>query len=113
MSFPLICTDVPSVCLMERGDHWRSVHIAIPARIQDLVKFSSNSSNHKKTQPSQACSEALIVIYANIEGLSANKTTMLSDLCKSEHCHCLQETHRASDYKRSNISGMTLVAEIW
>ena len=47
----------------------------------------------------------------NIEGLWANKASMLSELCKREHCLCLQETHRCSDYTRPKIAGMTLVAE--
>ena len=59
--------------------------------------------------PSQACSETLIVISTNIEGLSANKHSTMS---KREHSHylCLQETHRSSDYTRFKIDGMTLVA---
>ena len=57
----------------------------------------------------QACSETLIVLSANIEGLSANKASMLSELCKREYCHCLyiQETHRSSDYTMHKIAGMT------
>ena len=45
---------------------------------------------------SQACAESLIAISANIEGLLVNKASMLSELCKKEHCLCLclQETHR-------------------
>ena len=35
--------------------------------------------------PSQSCSEDLIVISANIEGLSANKASMLTELCKRKH----------------------------
>ena len=63
------------------------------------------------TVTSQVCSETLIVIYAKIEGLSANKASRLSELCKREHCHCLclQETHRVSDYTRPKVVVMTLV----
>ena len=60
--------------------------------------------------PSQACSEALIVISANI-GLSTNKTFMLSELFKKEHCLCLQETHIFSNCTRPKITGMAFVAE--
>ena len=62
---------------------------------------------------SQSFSDALIVISADIEGLTANKASILSELCKDKHCHwlCLQETHRAKDQARPNIPGMTLVAE--
>ena len=53
------------------------------------------------------------MISANIEGLSAVYTAMLSDLCKEQHCHCLclQETHRGARKVRPRIPGMTLVAE--
>ena len=46
---------------------------------------------HQKmsTTSSQNLSSALTVISANIEGLSAVKAPMLSDLCKGQHCHCL------------------------
>ena len=62
---------------------------------------------------SQSSSDALIVIYANIEGLTANKVSILSELCEDKHCHCLclQETHRAKDRARPRIPGMALVAE--
>ena len=55
----------------------------------------------------------LIVIFANIEGLTANKASILSELCKHKHYHCLchQETHRAKDQGRPSIPGMALVAE--
>ena len=62
---------------------------------------------------SQSSSDALIVISANIEGLTVNKASILSELCKDTHCHCLcpQETHRAKDQASSSIPGMALVAE--
>ena len=63
---------------------------------------------------SQSSSDALIVISANIEGLTANKASILSELCKDKHCHCLlclQETHRAKDQSRTSIPGMALGAE--
>ena len=60
----------------------------------------------------QSSSDALIVISANIEGLTANKASILSELCKDKHCHCLclQETHRAKDRARLIIPGMPLAA---
>ena len=62
---------------------------------------------------SQSPSRAMTVISANVEGLSANKTSILSELCKIQDCHCLclLETHRAKDQARPKIYGMTLVAE--
>ena len=62
---------------------------------------------------SQSPSGAMTAISANVESLSGNKTSILSELCKIQHCHCLclQETHRAKDQARTNIPGMTLVAE--
>ena len=58
-------------------------------------------------------SSALTVISANIEGLSAAKASMLSDLCKEQHCHCLclQETHRGERKAMPRIPGITLVEE--
>ena len=68
----------------------------------------NNSTNHVcGTCPSGE----MTVISANVEGLSANKASILSELCKIQHCHCLclQETHQ--DKARPNIPGMTIVAE--
>ena len=62
---------------------------------------------------SQSPSRAMTVISANVEGLSANNASILSELCNIQHFHCLclQETHRAKDQARPKIPGMTLVAE--
>ena len=62
---------------------------------------------------SQCPSGAMTVISANVEGLSANKASIQSELCKIQYCHCLclQETHRVKDHARPKIPGMTLVAE--
>ena len=62
---------------------------------------------------SQSSFDALIVISANIECLTANKAFILSELCKDKHCHslCLQETHRGKDQTSPSIPGMALVAE--
>ena len=71
--------------------------------------------SHQKmsTTSKQSFSSAVTVIFANIEGLSAVKASMLSDVCKEQHCHCLclQETHRGARKARPRIPGMTLVAE--
>ena len=42
---------------------------------------------------------ALTVISANVEGLTASKASILSEMCKEQHCHCLclQETHRSKN----------------
>ena len=55
---------------------------------------------------SHACSDVLIVISPNIEDLSANKASILSERCKKEHCH-----FGSSDYAMARIANMTLVAE--
>ena len=57
--------------------------------------------------------DVLIVISANNEGLTANKASILSELRKNKHCHCLclQEIHRAKDRARPSIPGMALVAD--
>ena len=44
------------------------------------------------TVHSQSSSDALTVITANIEGLTANSVSILSEMYKDKHCHCLQET---------------------
>ena len=56
---------------------------------------------------------ALTVISANIEGLTAVKSFILSEMCKRECCHCLcfQETHRSTNLPRPKIAGMSLVVE--
>ena len=59
---------------------------------------------------SQSPSGAMTVISANVEVLSANKASILSELCKIQYCHCLC-LHRAKDHARPKIPGMTLVAE--
>ena len=53
------------------------------------------------------------VISENIEGLTYNKASILSELCKDKHYQfiCLQETHRAKDQARPSIHGMALVAK--
>ena len=62
---------------------------------------------------SQGLSTALTVISANIEGLTAAKASILSEMCKSEcsHCLCIQETHRSTNLPRPNIAGTSLVVE--
>ena len=64
------------------------------------------------TTSNQSLSSALTVISANIEGLSGVKASMLSDLCKEQHghCLCLKETQRCKK-REAQIPGMTLVAE--
>ena len=48
-----------------------------------------------------------------MEGLTAFKASMLSEMCKRERCHCLclQETHKPTQLSRPKIAGMSLVAE--
>ena len=62
---------------------------------------------------SQSPSGVMTVISANVEGLSANEASILSELCKMQHCYCLclQETHRSKYQARPKIPGVTLVAE--
>ena len=62
---------------------------------------------------SQSLSTALTVISADIEGLTAAKASILSEMCKRECCHglCLQETHQSTNLPRPKIAGMSLVVE--
>ena len=55
----------------------------------------------------------MTVISANIEGLTAVKTSMLSEMCKRECCHCLclQETHQSTNLPSPKIAGMSLIVE--
>ena len=77
-----------------------------------ILPTHQTTSNHTmSTVNSQSLSTALTVISANNEGLTASKASMLSETCKREHCHCLQETHRAPHLSRPKIPGMTLIAE--
>ena len=58
---------------------------------------------------SQYSSAAMTVICANVEGLTASKASILSVMCKEQHCHCSQETQRPKDQARPRIPGMALV----
>ena len=56
---------------------------------------------------------ALTVLSVNIEGLTASKASIPSEMCKRKCCHCLclQEIHRPTNLLRPKIAGMSLVAE--
>ena len=62
---------------------------------------------------SQSPSVGMTVISANVERITASKTSLLSEMCKEQHCHCLclQETHRSKDPARPRIPDMAQVAE--
>ena len=93
------------------------MHGAIPARRRDIVDYSTILPIRKirtsvmSATHSQVYSETLIVMFTNNEDLSANKASILSELCKREHwhCRCLKETQRSTDYTKPMISGMILV----
>ena len=93
------------------------MHVAIPASLQDLVKYTLIPPTHQTIEISDANSHdlsmAITVISANIKGITASKASMILEMCKREHCHCLspQETHRAPHLARPKITGMTLIAE--
>ena len=80
---------------------------------QDPANIISIPPPHQKMSitSSQTLSSALTVISVYIEGLSAVKASMLSDLYKEQHCLCLQETNRGARKARHINPGMTLVAE--
>ena len=56
---------------------------------------------------------AMTALSASIEGLTASKTSILSEMCTREHCHglCIQEIHRAPHLARPMITGMILLVE--
>ena len=70
-------------------------------------------SHTMSTVHSQSLFMALTVISVNIEGPTASKASILSEMCKRERCQCLylQETHRPAYLPMPNIAGMSLVAE--
>ena len=79
-----------------------------------ILPTHQTTSNHTmSTVNSQSLSTALTARSANIEGLTVSKASMLSEMCETEHCHCLclQETHRALHLARPKIHGVTLIAE--
>ena len=81
--------------------------------LQTLLTHQTTSNHRMSAVNSQSLSTVLTVISANIEGLTAGKVSILSEMCKRERCHCLclQETHRPTHLSRPKISGMSLVAE--
>ena len=69
--------------------------------------------NIKLLQPYDVCRHQPEPLSANIEGLTAAKASILSEMCKRECCHCLclQERHRSTNLPRPKIAGMSLVVE--
>ena len=85
-----------------------------PAYLLTNSSTTSNYYNHTMSSvTSQSLSTALTVISAKIEGVTAAKASILSEMCKRECCHCLylQETHRSANLPRPKIAGMSLVVE--
>ena len=80
---------------------------------QTVVSHQTISNHTMSAVNSQSLSTALTVMSANIEGLTASKSSILSEICKRERCHCLclQETHRPTNLSRPKIAGISLVAE--
>ena len=78
-----------------------------------LLLHQITSNDTMSAVHSQSLSTALTVISANIEGITASKASILSDMCKREcgHCMRLQETHRPTNFSRPKIVGMLLVYE--
>ena len=78
-----------------------------------LLLHQITSNDTMSAVHSQSLSTALTVISTNIEGITASKASILSDMCKRErgHCMCLQETHRPTNFSRPRIAGMLLVYE--
>ena len=62
---------------------------------------------------SQSPYVVMTVISANVEGLTASKSSILSVMYKEQHCTCLsrQVTHRSQDQASPRIPCMALVAE--
>ena len=77
-----------------------------------MIRNDDDQTINMSAIHSQSSSDALILISANIEGLTANKASILSEVCMDKHCHCLclQQTHRSKDQARPSIPGMALVA---
>ena len=75
---------------------------------RDPCKFT----RHSPDANSQDLSTAMTVISANIEGLTASKASMTSEMCQREHYHCLCLQERLTEHHilQGRITGMTLVA---
>ena len=78
-----------------------------------ILLIYPSSHQMMSTTSSQSLSSTVTGIAANIEGLSAVKASILSDVCKEQYCHCLclQETHRGARKSRLRSPRMTLVPE--
>ena len=101
---------------MDMEEACSSRSLQIRRQCQIIIEFFQHikQPNHTmSTVNRQSLSTALTVISANIGGLTASTATMLSEMCKREHCHCLclQDTHRAPHLARPKIPGMPLIAE--
>ena len=90
--------------------------------LRDLKTISNNlrilpthqtTSNHTMSAVNSQSLSTTLTVISNIEGLTASKTSILSEMCKRERCHCmcLQETHRPTHLSRPKIYRMSLVVE--
>ena len=79
-----------------------------------ILPTHQTTSNHRMSAVnSHSLSTALTVISANIEGRTASKASILSEMCKRECCHCLclQETHKPTNLSPPKIAGMSLIVK--
>ena len=85
----------------------------MPILFQFLLHIKPTITPEDVATSSQSLPNVLTVMSANIEGISAVKASVLSDVCKEQHWHCLclQETQRGARKARLRIPGMTIVAE--
>ncbi|XP_047989047.1 uncharacterized protein LOC125228503 [Leguminivora glycinivorella] len=87
--------------------------IAAHRRRSKSEKKSANMP-HMRSRETAPVGPTLTIISVNIEGISAEKEYILSDMCMYNKCDilCMQETHRGPDNCRPTIEGMVLIAEI-
>ena len=69
--------------------HSRDCHRAGSFRRSPYI-FANSSNTSKNFEPYE-------VISANIEGLAASNASILSEMCKGEHCHCLCASKKHTD----------------
>ena len=84
------------------GDH-RSVHVAIPARLQNLVKFSTNYSNHRKPQPSR-----LLLLCLRTYKVSQPIRHRCCQSCARGNIVTVCVYRKPIDYTRTKIAGMAV-----
>ena len=81
---------------------------AVPQSADSVLRDAATSAATYTGTPS------ITVISVNIEGFSAVKGEIVSQLCRESKCDvlCMQETHRGTAMKRPTVPGMRIAVEV-